>query len=996
MRGGIAVCHQEVSLAGCIVRGRRRQLRGDAGAVAVDAGGRRALLAAADRNPDVRRSRSARRDDRVRAADEHRQVGCIGGARRKRHLERAVRDAREERGQDGVFVFVVGPAVEREHLALVGRVVRGGVAEAGRGVAAALGHAEFIRALVLLVVGEKRERCRAAEVGVRIAVVCGLDDERVVFEVGWSEDLPRRGVLECDRLADARREGDSVDAARRARLLHILHEALAFARELHRAARVFHHVATVDVGRILRRPAVRRRDVRVFPVERLLHFEPGGVFEFLSPVLVRRGHRIPSREIEHPRLRLGRGAALGAVGVGVRAGEVGVVGVVPVVEVLVVGVDDAERAGGVFDLEEDVARRVVEFDRPPDVLVGADHIAGERDGGIGLGPVPEVRRALPGGSLDASFFVGLGYVVERDGADAEAHRAGSAGLCLVCAAPHVDAGKLHRDCIRDAAQDRLEHHAFVVALRFAQADEPIRAEGVERGGGVAGVRHRARFFSVGADAEARARVVDVGVERRVERSLVPKLDIARRVGGERERHSGLERIARQAHFLPVARGLVGVAPAVVEGRGGDECGRIDVRRRVRPERRLRGAVDGIAHRRELGRERPFPAEHLVAAARLVEPRAERRQVCAHRRIRNFDVVDEDEARRVRITGDGRRPAQPEAARRGRVHSRIDAVEVGIRRPGRLRKSEFVRRKGLCKRLRIALEDRHLHRFPVGERPAVRLAGDDRHFQRVGVDYRRRREHLVHVLVARYRAFDHLAAGVYYIRRDFKDERISRAVFRRPAIHRIEVDRADAVRVARRIDGGALNVAHEQVRTLRLQPLRSYRRRRERRARRRPRKVVLVVHQRQCRIVSIADTHIGEFPNLRCSAEFVDGVRATEDMVGVGCRVWPAIEAVDCAVVRPVCIVEGGVCPVVALACNFAIVVCEEDAAGERRRPRSADKAGIRARKLYEEHDLGRELAPVAVFPFARVGLEDERVATVVGRDDAALVDVARGVHDIPI
>ena len=136
------------------------------------------------------------------------------------------------------------------------------------------------------------------------------------------------------------------------------------------------------------------------------------------------------------------------------------------------------------------------------------------------------------------------------------YRAGLVFLSLDEAAPDMVFGKRHVDALDilavPAAVDDVE--ARIVALPVAQAEEPVGAAARERSG-IELVREGAALLGVVDRGVARARVVDILVERRLKLVVEPVFYVANasRKGEGRKR---LEAIARVEDDCPPVGSLL--------------------------------------------------------------------------------------------------------------------------------------------------------------------------------------------------------------------------------------------------------------------------------------------------------------------------------------------------------------------------------------------------------------------------------------------------------
>ena len=284
------------------------------------------------------------------------------------------------------------------------------------------------------------------------------------------------------------------------------------------------------------------------------------------PRLVCRRHATPVGEVFAERLLRGRYADL--VGVGRRSADedrpasqdvLAIVRVAPAVGVLVVGMNHRKRLGRFVNLEHDVAGSGVERQCRPAALSRRHKRVADREARI-VRPAAEVVRCR---GILGKF---RRLVVKR--LDAVLDLANLVLLRLHEAAPDVVLEKQHVDALfrgRIAATiDDVE--AGVVALPFAQAEIPVGAAARERRAAKP-VGENAAIFGVVYCRVARARVVDVLVERCLRPVLKPVLDVAHATREIKRQYRLKAVVWIQGDVLPcrnlLVECLVEVAPAVV-------------------------------------------------------------------------------------------------------------------------------------------------------------------------------------------------------------------------------------------------------------------------------------------------------------------------------------------------------------------------------------------------------------------------------------------------
>ena len=355
--------------------------------------------------------------------------------------------------------------------------------------------------------------------------------------------------------------------------------------------------------------------------------------------------------------------------------------------------------------------------------------------------------------------------------------------------------EFHRQAVGDGvlrvAAEVDEIEPLVVALPLAEAHEPVRAAARERTlRRIAAVRDRTDLLGVEvAHAETGdRRVVDELVVRRVEAQVIPELDITRQHLAERV--ADVERVGRvearriERHRRPRVHLLREVAPAVVEPGGRDERVGVGVHvTRVRVEGHLCARMQLVAQRRERHVPRVLVAERLLVLLRRIVP-AVRRQIRPHRRIRDDDVVEEDEAAEIQREG------------LDTIHFRNRcAADAETRRP-------------------LDLERHHDAIERVGRLVAV---GDRK---RKLLRFLQRRELRPHQTVAEKRTQRRRAGLPLFIghtlgqrilaRQDFDHNLVAILSLTVPSIDRVKVNGADTIRVARRADGRVFDIAHDDV------------------------------------------------------------------------------------------------------------------------------------------------------------------------------------------
>ncbi len=220
----------------------------------------------------------------------------------------------------------------------------------------------------------------------------------------------------------------------------------------------------------------------------------------------------------------------------------------------------------------------------------------------------------------------------------------------------VDKRKVHALFRGGTAAPEDDVKPRVVALPFAQAEEPVAAAG-RNSRIVEMIRENAALFGVVYCGIRGAGVVDVLVVRRLKPVFKPVFDVA---GAARQlkRPNRLEVVAWvQGDVFPgrnrLVERLVEVAPAVVHSRRGEELSRVGRRATADIKGELRLCVwhnvGNVAHRRIRHACRKLPAKCLRARLLFVIV-ARRNKVGAHRRNRRDYIVEENKATFVNTKG----------------------------------------------------------------------------------------------------------------------------------------------------------------------------------------------------------------------------------------------------------------------------------------------------------------------------------------------------------
>ena len=394
-----------------------------------------------------------------------------------------------------------------------------------------------------------------------------------------------------------------------------------------------------------------------------------------------------------------------------------VVRVVPEVEVLVVGVDDRERARIVVELEKEIAGRRVARDVRPAVRVRQLDHSGDGEGVRDVGGAPVVRR------IRESRVAGR-LRIQR--LEAVQYAARLLLFRLQIPAERVAHDELHRDGIRRAAVGKspFEVYRLAFARPFAKADEPVRPPAFVHVAGKAAVSHDGDVFRIAGNAKPGSGIVEIFVVGRLELRLEPELHVSRhrisaRPAREVERGQGVVggRFVVEDGRLPRGVRLVQIAPPVPHARDGHHVGRRgEIRRGIERIRALRPRENVVRARSgEWRAERGLPAERPLAGLVRVE-NAVRLEVDAHRRIGHDYVVELDKIVKIvlaLVVVLGYSP-YPESRRTAVVKRNVNPVETCTRSGVR-----YVERQRVCRRQRIEFcgavthERPHLDRLPIG-------------------------------------------------------------------------------------------------------------------------------------------------------------------------------------------------------------------------------------------------------------------------------------------
>ena len=462
------------------------------------------------------------------------------------------------------------------------------------------------------------------------------------------------------------------------------------------------------------------------------------------------------------------------------------------VEVLPVAPADGYRLARLVVGEHEIAGLAVAHRRAPALAEVQTTRGRQRIGGVGRGP-PDVRREAYGAARIGQQFDALEAEVQPF-----VDRLGG----LHKAAPLVGRDEMHRIRLADGTAGSLCHHvdALMVGRGLPQAHEPVGAgRGVSEAFGRAR-RARQAGDLLGVDRGKRIRKAQAGVVRifvvgHRQRGIEPELDVPDH-GRQFEAVLGAEvLLGVERRDTPLVGELVEVAPAVVHPGGRYEIRHRQVRRGVDVVFWNRPAVDGVACHRQHGLaggvdECALHAENVGAGLGEVGPGGP--EIGRHAGVRDYDVVKNHVCigvRKIPIVAVDAHAAYPEADGHADVEIDVDPVELaGRSRAARLdRKAKLsVERLWIEKRI-AACDPDHvaLARLPggrievfVGHGCAVRRIRRVLDDYLVGVGVALRIVIVVDVVV--------------------------------PAVNCVEIDRADAVFVAWRIDDRTGRVEHQEL------------------------------------------------------------------------------------------------------------------------------------------------------------------------------------------